>query len=355
MSETRHFEEQEMTTLQTTRVGTVSLVELTAPDMEAVAGFYHRLLGWEYTNLGHRSLAEVGGRRAAVISPRPATIGDMPLPGAWTVGFRTDDVRAAVKRAEQLGGTVIEPPAEYPEGWRAAQLADPTGAAFSLIEASPDFGIQAGETDSGTLGWCEVLTDDMPRAEAFYRALFGWTSHFDAATAYTTFKLEGDAVAGMMEMPPEAGDAPAFWMPYFNVDDLAAAVAEVASLGGEITVAPREYESMRFAVAEDPQGATFSMLEHVSPSRGAETLETVAGSSRLTSRLSSLIKEGNRRHIVISDKRGRRVFEMPVTAGVLGAAIAPVASAAGTVAALAARWGISVVIPPADEAPEGES
>lgn len=344
-----------MTTLQAIRVGTVGLVELTTADMESIAAFYQRLLGWEYTNLGHRSLAEADGRRAAVISPRPATIGDMPLPGAWTVGFRTDDLGAAVKRAEELGGTVIEPPVEHPEGWRAAQLADPTGATFSLIEAGPGFGLQAGETARGTLGWCELLSDDMPRAEAFYRALFGWTSHFEAATTYTTFKLEGDAVAGMMEMPPEAGDAPAFWMPYFNVDDVSAAVVEVAGLGGKITVAPREYESMRFAVVEDPQGAIFSLLEHVSPSREAESPEFVARSTRLTSRLSSLIKEGNRRHIVISDRNGRRVFEIPVTAGVLGAAIAPVASAAGTVAALAARWDISVVIPPADEAPGGES
>jgi uncharacterized protein len=355
MSETRHLEEQEMTTLKATEVGTVSLVELTTTDMESIAGFYQHLLGWDYTSLGHRSLAEAEGRRAAVISPRSATIGDMPLPGTWTVGFRTDDLRAAVERAEELGGTVIEPPAENPEGWRAAQLADPTGAGFSLIEAGPDFGIQAGGTGIGTPGWCELLTDDMPRAEAFYRALFGWTSHFDAATAYTTFKLGGDAVAGMMGMPPEAGDAPAFWMPYFNVDDVAAAVVEVAGLGGKITVAPREYGSMRFAVVEDPQGATFSLLEHVSPSREAESPETASGSTRLTSRLSSLIREGNRRHIVISDKSGRRVFEMPVTAGVLGAAIAPVASAAGTVAALTARWDISVVIPPADEAPGGES
>lgn len=354
MSETRHLEEQEMTTLQATRVGTVSLVELTTPDMESVAGFYQRLLGWDYTNLGHRLLAEADGRRAAVISPRPATIGDMPLPGAWTVGFRTDDLKAAVRRAEELGGTVIEPPAEYPEGWRAAQLADPTGATFSLIEAGPDFGIEAGGTGRGTLGWCELLTDDMPRAEAFYRALFGWTSHFDATTAYTTFKLGGDAVAGMMGMPPETGDAPAFWMPYFNVDGVAAAVVEVAGLGGTITVAPREYESMRFAVVEDPQGATFSLLEHLSPGQETESPETGATSSGLTSRLSSLIREGNRQHIVVSDKNGRRVFEMPVTAGILGAAIAPVASAAGTVAALAARWDISVVTPPADEAPGGE-
>jgi hypothetical protein len=58
-----------------------------------------------------------------------------------------------------------------------------------------------------------------------------------------------------------------------------------------------------------------------------------AGSEDILEQLKALIHEGNVRRVVIQHQ-GRTVAEFPLTAGVLGAALAPVAAAIGAIAAL---------------------
>ena len=54
----------------------------------------------------------------------------------------------------------------------------------------------------------------------------------------------------------------------------------------------------------------------------------------LIARIKNLIKEGNIRRIIIKDKEGKIVFEIPLTLGVVGALIAPQLAAIGAIAAL---------------------
>jgi hypothetical protein len=54
----------------------------------------------------------------------------------------------------------------------------------------------------------------------------------------------------------------------------------------------------------------------------------------LISRIKNLIKEGNIRRVIIKDKEGKIVFEIPLTLGVVGALIAPQLAAIGAIAAL---------------------
>ncbi|GGS28690.1 DUF4342 domain-containing protein [Actinokineospora fastidiosa] len=63
---------------------------------------------------------------------------------------------------------------------------------------------------------------------------------------------------------------------------------------------------------------------------------------QVADRIKTLVREGNSRHLVVKDKSGKRVIEMPVTAGVVAAVVAPVVSAVGALAALANRWTIAV-------------
>src|SRR5680860_758273 len=114
------MEEAPMTTVHATRTGTIDWVELTTPDLDAATGFYGDLLGWEFTSIGDRVLAEIDGRTAAGIARQDPTIRDMPLPSAWTIAIRVDDLSAGVRRVTQLGGVVIDPAEDLPEGWRSA-------------------------------------------------------------------------------------------------------------------------------------------------------------------------------------------------------------------------------------------
>jgi hypothetical protein len=62
----------------------------------------------------------------------------------------------------------------------------------------------------------------------------------------------------------------------------------------------------------------------------------------LITRVKELIHEGNVRRIIIKNDEGRTLLEIPLTLGVVGAALAPVWAALGALAALAADLRIAV-------------
>ena len=55
---------------------------------------------------------------------------------------------------------------------------------------------------------------------------------------------------------------------------------------------------------------------------------------QLLGRVKQLLAEGNIRRVIIKDKEGKTVFEIPLTFGVVGALIAPQLAALGAIAAL---------------------
>lgn len=55
--------------------------------------------------------------------------------------------------------------------------------------------------------------------------------------------------------------------------------------------------------------------------------------SNLADRLENLIREGNVRRVIV-EHQGRTVAEFPLTAGIIGAVIAPVAAAVGALVAI---------------------
>ncbi len=62
----------------------------------------------------------------------------------------------------------------------------------------------------------------------------------------------------------------------------------------------------------------------------------------LLGRIRELIAEGNVRKVTIKNADGRTMLEIPLTIGVVGALIAPVAAAIGAVAALVTECTITV-------------
>jgi hypothetical protein len=70
-----------------------------------------------------------------------------------------------------------------------------------------------------------------------------------------------------------------------------------------------------------------------------ETIEGNAG--QILAQLKRIVDEGNARRVVVK-QRGRTIAEFPLTAGVIGAVIAPVAAAIGALSALIADCTIEV-------------
>jgi hypothetical protein len=66
------------------------------------------------------------------------------------------------------------------------------------------------------------------------------------------------------------------------------------------------------------------------------------GVQALLDKIGELVREGNVRRVVVTDKSGRNVLDVPVNAGVVAAFFFPMLLAAGAALALAGGWRIQV-------------
>ncbi len=73
---------------------------------------------------------------------------------------------------------------------------------------------------------------------------------------------------------------------------------------------------------------------------GKETEGT--GVQQLVDKIAELVREGNVRRVVVTDKTGRKVLDVPVNAGVVAAFFFPMLMAAGAALAVAGGWKIQV-------------
>ena len=109
--------------------------------------------------------------------------------------------------------------------------------------------------------WIELATGGVDAARSFYADLFGWsfTEAESESGAYSMFEpAAGGPGGGMMAKPSD--DVPTAWMPYVAVDDLAASVARVEELGGEVRIGPTPVPGHgELAVIADPSGGTIGL------------------------------------------------------------------------------------------------
>src|SRR5688572_3904354 len=112
--------------------------------------------------------------------------------------------------------------------------------------------------------WFELMTTDTKAAEAFYRAVIGWSAApFEASPQpYTMFNRAGDVpVAGLMKRP-EGMNAPPFWAMYVGVPKLEDAASHIKRLGGAEMSPIIDVPTVgRMQMMTDPQGAAFYIYE----------------------------------------------------------------------------------------------
>lgn len=175
-----------------------------------------------------------------------------------------DDVDAHAERVKAAGGAVHRPPEDIPGVGRFAVVADPQGAVFILFKGNgePDQAPTASGTP-GTVGWHELYAGDGASAFGFYASLFGWTEadaiDMGSMGIYRLFATGGEPVGGMMTKMP---DMPMpFWLYYFNVDAIDAAMARVTQHGGKVLMGPHQVPGGQWILqCLDPQGAMFAMV-----------------------------------------------------------------------------------------------
>jgi hypothetical protein len=72
------------------------------------------------------------------------------------------------------------------------------------------------------------------------------------------------------------------------------------------------------------------------------TQEFTISGDEVVAKVKELINEGNVRRLIIKNEEGRTILEVPLTLGVIGAALLPVFAAIGAAAAIATRCTIVV-------------
>ncbi len=81
-------------------------------------------------------------------------------------------------------------------------------------------------------------------------------------TLYTEFELDGQRVAGGMEMVATVpAEVPSYWGVYFNVEDVDGATRTAIDAGARPLQEPMDFSGGRFSILTDPQGAAFGVLK----------------------------------------------------------------------------------------------
>jgi predicted enzyme related to lactoylglutathione lyase len=240
--------------------------ELTTTDMEAAKAFYAEVVGWGTQD------ASMPGMAYTLFTAAGASVsGLMGLPeDARKLGFRpnwlgyvgVNDVDATADRVTQLGGAVHVPPKDVPNISRFSVAVDPQMATIALFKWLKSGQEQPPELSApGRVGWHELLAADWEKAWSFYGELFGWRkvdADIGAMGTYQLFSAGGQTIGGMFTKPA-AVPAP-FWLYYFNVGDIDAAVKRVKAGHGQILDGPIEVPGDRWIVhCTDPQGAMFAL------------------------------------------------------------------------------------------------
>lgn len=256
---TEHFMSTTMTNRPRNglRHGDVSYITLGLPDLARGRAFYSAVLGWHFSP----GSSEHGEQVDDIVPMIGLWDGEQPageqVHGA-VLGFRVDDIAAAVAAVRAHGGTVSNP---HPEPYAtAAEGNDDQGIPFYLHEmpSAPD---DAPPIDSeyhngqveGDVSYLTMVVPDLDAAHAFYGAVFGWTFNVGRAGGA---QVTGVAPQIGMTTQPQAGPATPGVILCYRVNDIAAAVQRVRDAGGQ----PREVAQRPYALESlctDDQGTPF--------------------------------------------------------------------------------------------------
>ena len=253
-----------MPTITSHAPGNFCWFELATSDQKAAKDFYTKVFGWETDDqpMGpdqfYTMLKKDGKNVGALFGMSKEEMGS-GIPPHWSIYIAVTNADETTKKAESLGAKTIMAPFDVMDVGRMAVIMDPTGAIFSIWQASKHKGAElVGEI--GSFCWWELNTKDTTAAIEFYTKLFGWTTGGDSN--YTEWKNGDQLMGGMMEIKPEWGPVPPNWLSYVLVDNCDETAARIKAHGGSIMMGPQDIENMgRFAVAADAQHAVFAIYQ----------------------------------------------------------------------------------------------
>jgi predicted enzyme related to lactoylglutathione lyase len=240
--------------------------ELMSSDVAAAKAFYSSVVGWNTQDMPMPgmtyTLLQMGETQVGGLMALPKEASDAGMKPCWVGYVGVDDADRAAAKVKQLGGKILMAPTDIPNVGRFAAVTDPQGAALNLFKPSQS-GQRAVSLEPGQVGWHELHTNDWPQAFGFYTDMFGWlkgdSMDMGPMGTYQLFTINGTPSGAMFNSPAAQGAR--FWLYYFNVGNIDAAVKRVGDGGGKILQGPMQVPGDRWIVqAADPQGAAFALL-----------------------------------------------------------------------------------------------
>lgn len=242
-------------------------LDLSSGDPAGSREFYGKLFGWKVEvnpdpQYGGYARATIGGKDVAGIGPKQDPSG----PSAWMIYVGTKNADETVKKTNAAGGRVIVEPMQIGPQGRMVVIQDPAGAFLGAWEPGEMKGAEVMNSPN-SFGWAELNSRGIDKSIDFYSKVFGWSHKKsemgdDVPGGYTEFQVNGESIAGGMEMNPQMpAEVPSYWMPYFEVSDVDKSFAKAKDLGAKEMVAPVDFPGGRFAIVSDPAGATFGLLK----------------------------------------------------------------------------------------------
>lgn len=235
--------------------------DLVTANPQAARAFYGQVFGWSFQ-------AVSDSRDYTVIAAGPRLIGGIFEPAApaggavgtrWLSFASVSDMDAALAILEQRGFAKLLPATSVPGRGVQAIVRDPQGAIVGLLESAsgdpPDEPVAPGE-----FFWVDLYTRDTAAAAAEYGQL-----GYDVVQAGEN---EGDRVllashgyarAGITPLPADAREPG--WLPYVQVENVAATTAAAVAAGGKLLLPPDPAVlDGNLAVIGDPLGGVIGII-----------------------------------------------------------------------------------------------
>jgi hypothetical protein len=242
--------------------GTFCWADLGTDDAEAAKAFYVGLFGWETEDLpmgdaGPYTMCSLDGGVVAAIYGRES----QQSPPAWLQYVSVADADAAAAAARDAGALGVQDPFDVFDAGRMAVVQDPTGAHFALWEPRRTIGATLVNVP-GAMCLNQLNTSDPAGAAAFYAQVFGWRIEQVGTDPMPYWGIwNGDGLnGGMMALPP-GSPAPPHWLVYFATAGVDPIADRIGELGGRVVAPPMDVPGGRIAVATDPTGAAFAVLD----------------------------------------------------------------------------------------------
>jgi len=158
------------------------------------------------------------------------------------------------------------PAFDIPNVGRIAMVADPQGAPFYVMRATPPEPKAQSDVFSTSeqqrVGWNELSTTDPLAARKFYAGQFGWddSQFMDMGEMgeYRFLERSGTRIGALCGVMP---GQPPRWRYYIRVPSIAKAKETVEAKGGTIHMGPHQVPTGDYIIiGRDPQGAEFALV-----------------------------------------------------------------------------------------------